>query len=336
MSADPGPRPDRAYPPIEPYDSGVLDVGHGHRLHWEVCGNPDGRPAVVLHGGPGSGCSPGMRRMFDPRRYRIVLFDQRNCGRSTPSAADPVVDLSTNTTPNLIDDIELLRTHLGVERWLVWGGSWGVTLALAYAQAHPERVGELVLAAVTSGTRREIEWITRDIGRVFPEAWERFRDAVPAAARDGDLAGAYSRLLHHPDPDVRATAAANWCAWEDTHMSLAPGARPSLSVADPGFQLMFARIVTHYWANGCFLADGQLLRGADRLAGIAGVLVHGRYDVSGPLDTAWALHRAWPESELVVVEDAGHNGKGIVDAVVSATDRFAQPVPPGPVDEAGP
>ena len=315
---------DPRYPPIEPYESGMLDVGDGHSLYWELCGNPDGKPAVVLHGGPGSGCTSGMRRMFDPQRYRILLFDQRNAGRSTPSASDPLVDLSANTTPHLLADMERLRVHLGVERWLVWGGSWGVTLALAYAEAFTQRVSELVLAAVTSGDRRETDWITRAMGRVFPREWERFRDAVPAADRDGDLSAAYSRLLHASDPAVRAKAAQDWCDWEDTHVSLAPDAEPYLSIADPAFQLVFARVVTHYWSNGCFLADGQLIRDAGRLAGIPGVLIHGRYDVSGPLDTAWALHKAWPGSELVVVEDAGHGGVGMIEAVVVATDRFAQ------------
>jgi proline iminopeptidase len=302
----------------------MLDVGDGHSLYWEACGNPQGKPAVVLHGGPGSGCSPGMRRLFDPRRYRVVLFDQRNAGRSRPSAADPVVDLSANTTPHLLADMERLRVHLGIDRWLVWGGSWGVTLALAYAQTHPERVSELVLAAVTSGARRETDWIIRDMGRVFPREWERFRGAVPAAERDGDLSAAYSRLLHDPDPAVRVKAALDWCDWEDTHVSLAPNAEPYLSIADPAFQLAFARVVTHYWSNGCFLADRQLLRNAGRLAGIPGVLVHGRYDISGPLDTAWALHRAWPDSELVVIGDAGHSGGGMTEAVVAATDKFAR------------
>jgi proline iminopeptidase len=315
---------DPRYPPIEPYDSGMLDVGDGHWLYWEVCGNPDGKPALVLHGGPGSGCSPGMRRLFDPRRYRIVLFDQRNAGRSRPSASASVVDLSANTTPHLIGDMERLRAQLGVDRWLVWGGSWGVTLALAYAQAHPERVSELVLAAVTSGARRETDWITRDMGRVFPREWERFRGAVPPAERDGDLSAAYSRLLHDSDPAVRAKAAQDWCDWEDTHVSLAPNSEPDLSIADPAFQLAFARVVTHYWSNGCFLADRQLVRNAGRLAGIPGVLVHGRYDISGPLDTAWALHRAWPDSELVVVGDAGHSGGSLTEAVIAATDRFAR------------
>jgi proline iminopeptidase len=311
------------YPPIEPYDTGTLDVGDAHSLYWEVCGNPDGKPAVVLHGGPGSGCSPGMRRYFDPARYRIVLFDQRNSGRSTPSARKPHVDLSTNTTPHLVADIEALREHLHVDRWLVWGGSWGVTLAFVYAEQHPERVSELVLAAVTNGTRREVEWITRDMGRVFPREWERFRDGVPEAERGGLLPAAYSRLVHDPDPAVRAKAAQDWCDWEDVHVSLAPDAEPRLSVADPALQLGLTRIVTHYWGNDHFLPDGQVLRDAGRLAGIPGVMVHGRFDVSGPLDTAWHMHRAWPDSELVVVGDAGHGGGGMTVAVVAATDRFA-------------
>ncbi|NUT45922.1 MAG: prolyl aminopeptidase [Saccharothrix sp.] len=315
---------DGRYPSSEPHESGMLEVGDGHALYWEVSGNPEGKPAVVLHGGPGSGSYPRMRGLFDPDRYRVVLFDQRNCGRSTPSAAGPVVDLSANTTPHLVADIEALRVHLGIERWLVSGGSWGVTLGLAYAQAHPQRVSEMVLAAVTSGDRRETDWITRDMGRVFPREWERFRDGVPPAERDGDLSAAYSRLLHDPDPGVRATAARAWCEWEDAHMSLAPDAEPFLSVADPAFQLTFARLVTHYWSHGCFLEDGQLLRDIERLHGIPAVLIHGRYDVSGPLDTAWALHRAWPGSELVVLDDTGHGGGSMTAAIVAATDRFAR------------
>jgi proline iminopeptidase len=311
------------YPPVEPYETGMLDVGDGHSLYWEACGHPDGRPAVVLHGGPGSGCSPGMRRYFDPARHRIVLFDQRNAGRSTPWAGEPAVDLSANTTPHLLRDVERLRKHLGIDRWLLFGASWGVTLGLGYAEAFPERVSELVLAAVTSPDRWLLRWITRDVGRVFPREWDRFRAGVPAADRDGDLAAAYGRLLHHPDPAVRARAAQDWCDWEDTHVSLAPDAAPALSVMEPARQLAIARLVTHYWGNGCFLDDGQLLRDAGRLAGIPGVMVHGRFDVSGPLDVAWRMHQAWPDSELVVLDDAGHGGSSMFDAVVAATDRFA-------------
>ncbi|MGY1839749.1 MULTISPECIES: prolyl aminopeptidase [unclassified Modestobacter] len=311
------------YPPVEPYDTGMLEVGDGHSLYWELCGNPDGKPAVVLHGGPGQGCTPGMRRQFDPARYRVVLVDQRNSGRSRPWAGEPVVDLSANTTAHLVADLERLREHLRIERWLVSGGSWGVTLGLAYAQAHPSRVTELVLGAITSGDRWLLRWITRDMGRVFPREWERFRDGVPAAERDGDLATAYSRLLHDPDPAVRTRAAQAWCDWEDTHVSLAPGHEPHLSVAAPEIQLAVARLVTHYWGNGCFLDDGQLLRDAHRLAGIPGVLVHGRLDVSGPLDVAWQLHRVWPDSELVVLGDAGHSGSNMREAVTAALDRFA-------------
>jgi proline iminopeptidase len=265
-----------------------------------------------------------MRGLFDPSRYRVVLFDQRNSGCSTPSATDPVVDLSANTTQHLVADIEALRVHLGIERWLVEGGSWGVTLALAYAQAYPERVTELVLAAVTNGDLRDTDWITRDMGRVFPREWERFRDGVPSAERDGDLSAAYSRLLNDPDSEVRAKAARGWCEWEDTHISLAPGATPSLSVADPAFQLAFARLVTHYWSHGCFLEDGQLVRDIERLHGIPAVLIHGRYDVSSPLGTAWALHRAWPGSELVVLDDTGHGGGSMTAAIIAATDHFAR------------
>lgn len=300
----------------------MLQVGDGHSLYWEVSGNPDGKPAVALHGGPGSGSSPGMRSLFRPDRYRVVLFDQRSSGRSVPSAADPVVDLAANTTQHLVADMEVLRAHLGIEHWMVWGASWGVTLALAYAQAHPERVTELVLSAVTDGDRHD--WITRDMGRVFPREWERFRDGVPVEERDGDLAAAYSRLLHDSDPEVRAEAARRWCEWEDTHMSLAPDAAPYLSVADPAFQLMFARIVTHYWSHDSFLAEGQLLRDIERIHGIPAVLIHGRHDVSGPLDTAWAFHRAWPGSELVVLDDTGHRGGSMTAAITAATDRFAR------------
>jgi proline iminopeptidase len=307
----------------------MLDVGDGNLVYWETCGNPDGKPAVVVHGGPGSGCTPGWRRFFNPAAYRIVLFDQRGCGRSTPLAGDPATDLSTNTTPHLIADMERLRRHLGIDRWLLFGGSWGSTLGLAYAQRHPERVSEIVLVAVTTGRRREIDWITQDVGRIFPEQWARFRDGVPPAERDGRLVEAYARLLNDPDPAVRERAARDWCDWEDTHVSLAPDHQPSERYQDPEFRMTFARLTTHYWSNDCFLEDGVLLREASRLTGIPGVLVHGRYDVSGPLDTAWELARAWPDADLIVVDDAGHYSGSMTGYLVAATDRFARTSPGG-------
>jgi proline iminopeptidase len=315
-----------SYPEVEPYDQGLLEAGDGQLVYWEACGNPDGKPAVVLHGGPGSGCNPGMRRLFDPGAYRVVLFDQRGCGRSRPNAADPATDLSVNTTHHLLGDIERLRRHLGVERWLVFGGSWGTTLGLAYAERHPDRVTEVVLVGIGTTRRHEVDWLTRRVGRLFPEQWARFRDGVPAADRDGDLAEAYARLLADPDPAVRERAARDWCRWEDSHVSVRPDHRPDPRYDDPVFRMTFARLVTHYWRHAAFLEDGALLAGAGRLAGIPGVLVHGRLDVSSPLDIAWELARAWPDAELVVLDEAGHSARdpGMTEAVVAATDRFAR------------
>jgi proline iminopeptidase len=307
---------------VEPYESGLLEVSDGHILYWETVGNPAGTAAVYLHGGPGGGSTPGARRNFDPSGFRAVLFDQRGCGRSRPLASGPDPDLSTNTTAHLVADIERLRERLGIDRWVVVGVSWGVTLGLVYAQRHPERVIAMVLGAVTAGTRREIDWITRDMGRVFPREWEQFAAAVPPAERNGDLATAYARLLANPDPQIRESAALQWCIWEDTHVSLMPGWTPTLRYEDPTFRVIFARLVTHYWSHGCFLTDYQVLNGMDRLAGIPAVLVHGRYDVSGPLDTAWQLHRAWPSSRLVVLDDAGHGGGSFTSELVAALNSF--------------
>jgi proline iminopeptidase len=310
------------YPPIEPYASGLLDVGDGHEIYWETAGNPHGIPAVWLHGGPGSGSTAGIRRSFDPAAYRIVVFDQRGCGRSRPLADSASADLTTNTTRHLIADIELLREHLGIGRWVVTGASWGVTLALAYAQRHPERVRAMVLVAVTSGRRLETDWITRDMRRVFPREWDEFAAGVPESERDGDLCAAYARLLANPDPAVTEQAALRWCRWEDTHVSLAPGWEPRLAYTQPTFRQVFARLVTHYWANGCFLDDTPILANMERIAQLPAVLVHGRYDVSGPLDTAWDLHRAWPASRLVVCGDDGHGGPGMTSAMIDATNFF--------------
>jgi proline iminopeptidase len=311
------------HPPTEPYETGLLPVSDGHLLYWETVGTPEGVPAVYLHGGPGSSAHPGARRHFDPARYRAVLFDQRGCGRSTPRASDPDADLSSNTTAHLIGDIERLREHLGVERWVVYGVSWGVTLALAYAQTHPGRVRAMVLSAVTAGSRREVDWIVRDMGRVFPREWDEFVSLVPSVATSGNIPAAYARLLADPDPAVRDRAALSWCVWEDTHMSLMPGWEPWLQTLPPDERLIFARLVTHYWGNDSFLPDGQILAEMNRVAHIPATLIHGRYDVSGPLDTAWRLHKAWPGSQLVVLGDAGHGGDSIGAATVDALDRYA-------------
>lgn len=313
------------FPPLEPYEHGLLDVGDGNRIYWEACGDPDGKPALVVHGGPGSGCGTGSRRYFDPERYRLVLFDQRGCGRSIPHASDPAVDMSLNTTRHLIEDMERLREHLGVERWLLYGGSWGSTLILAYAERHPERVSEIVLLGVTTTRRSEIDWLYRGVGRFFPDAWEQFRKGVPEADREGDLVAAYARLLESPDPEVRSKAARDWLAWEDTVISLESQGRPgAYSDRPPDAAVAFVRICSHYFSHGAWLEEGELLRNAGRLAGIPGVLLHGRLDLGSPLSTAWELAQAWPGAALVVVDDSGHTGSATMrELALGAVARFA-------------
>ena len=308
------------HPPIEPYDHGLLEVGDGHQVYWETCGNPDGKPAVVLHGGPGQGCTPGMRRMFDPARYRVVLLDQRGCGRSRPHAADPATSLRHNTTDHLVADLERLRVHLGIERWLVTGGSWGTTLALVYAERFPHRVTEIVLSAISTTRRSEIDWLYRGAGRFFPEAWQRFRDF----AGDDDVVAAYARLM--ADPDRRDGAALAWNAWEETVLSLEPGASKEVHSGPPDDALLaFVRLTTHYYAHAGWLSDGAVIRDAGRLAGIPGVLIHGRLDLSCPVTTAWELAEAWPGAELLVDDRSGH-GAGDVQRAwkLAALDRFAR------------
>lgn len=314
------------YPLVEPHARGMLDAGDGHRVYWETCGNAAGKPALVLHGGPGSGCTPGWRRYFNPERYRIVLFDQRGAGRSTPHASEPKIDLSTNTTQHLLADIELLRRHLHIERWLLLGASWGTTLALAYAERHPDRVTEMVLEGIATTTTAEIEWITRGVGMFFPDAWTRFRDGVPEAARSGNLADAYHRLLMDPDPAIRQKAARDWCDWEIAIVKLHADDPPNPRYDNPAFRLGFARLVTHYWRHAAWLEDGALVRHAHRLSQIPGVLIHGRLDLGSPLMTPWRLARNWPESELIIVDHAGHDAghREIAERMVAATDRFAQ------------
>jgi proline iminopeptidase len=313
------------YPPTRPYEQGMLEVGDGNAVYWETCGNPDGKPALIVHGGPGSGCSPGQGRTFDPERYRLVLFDQRGCGRSTPNASDPATDMRHNTTAHLIADMERLREHLGIDRWLLYGYSWGSTLILAYAEQYPERVSEIVISAVTMTRRSDIDWLYRGVGRFFPEQWERFLAGAGGIARDGDIVAAYARLAGHPDVAVREKATADWCAWEDAVvMTESKGSAKPYSSRPPLAKLAMVRICSRYFANGAWLEEGILLREAHRLAGIPAVLIHGRLDIGGPLQTAWELSQVWPDAGLRVVEDAGHlGGTTSTDHVIEALDRFA-------------
>jgi proline iminopeptidase len=323
------------YPELEPYAHGMFDAGDGQSLYWETCGNPAGKPAVVLHGGPGSGCTPGFRRYFDPAAYRIALFDQRGAGRSLPHASDPATSLDANTTHHLTADIEALREFLGVDRWLVWGISWGSTLALAYAEQHPQRVSEIVLHSVTMTRPADIDWLYHGVGRFFPEEWARFRAGAverewrgtgrwPGGEGAGDdLVAAYHRLLNDPDPVVQERAAQDWCAWEDAVVSLEEGWQPSPRYTDPRFRMAYARIVTHYFHHRAWLEDGALLRGAARLSGIPGVLAHGRLDLGGPPVTAWELAQAWPDAELHLVGGGHRGGPGMDEVLIAATDRFA-------------
>jgi proline iminopeptidase len=315
----------KPYPPTEPYERGLLDVGDGNLVYWETRGNPSGKPALVVHGGPGSSCLGSTGRSFDPDRYRIVLFDQRGCGRSLPHASDPATDMSVNTTEHLLGDMERLREHLGIERWLLHGGSWGSTLILAYAERHPERVSEIVILSVTTFRRSEIDWLYKGVARFFPEAWERFRAGVPESERDGDLLAAYARLMASPDEDIRAKAAVDWLAWEDAVISQEPVGIPNAYTdRPPAAQLAFVRICAHYFSNAAWLEEGVLLRNTNRLVGIPGVLIHGRLDMGSPLGTAWELAQAWPDAELLIVDDSGHTGsEAMNNEILEALDRFA-------------
>ncbi|MFS3134909.1 prolyl aminopeptidase [Gluconacetobacter sacchari] len=308
------------YPPIEPYRSGILETGDGHQVYWELCGNPDGIPVVFLHGGPGGGCTPAHRRLFDPARYRILLFDQRGCGRSRPHAG-----LDNNTTWHLVEDIERLRVLTGAERWVVFGGSWGSTLALAYAETHPDRVTGLILRGIFTLRRAELLWYYQEgASWLFPDKWERFLAPIPAAER-GDLMAAYRRRLTGPDPAARAEAAVAWSLWEGETLTLRPAPALSVQHAEAEYALAFARIENHYFVHGGWLDEGQLIRDVGRIRHIPAVIVQGRYDIATPMRTAWDLHRAWPEADFHLVDDAGHavSEPGIQTALLNATDRFA-------------
>lgn len=307
------------YPPIEPYESGHLDVGDGHRVYYERVGTPGGKPAVFLHGGPGAGCSPDHRRLFDPRRYDVLLFDQRGCGRSTPHAS-----LEANTTWHLVEDIECMRAFIGVERWMVFGGSWGSTLALAYAEKFPERVSELIVRGIYTATPEEIRWYYQfGVSQMFPDKWEGFLTPIPEQER-GDLVAAYNRRLTGDDPVEQLRAARAWSLWEGQTITLLPSPALDAQHGDDHFAIAFARIENHYFHNDCWLEPGQLLRDAGRLRGIPGVIVHGRYDMPCPAHYAWALHKIWTDAEFHLIEGAGHaySEPGILDKLIRATDRF--------------
>ncbi|RAK66490.1 prolyl aminopeptidase [Phenylobacterium kunshanense] len=307
------------FPDNEPFASGYLSTGGPHEIFYEECGNPNGKPCVILHGGPGGAINPTMRRFFDPAKWRMALFDQRGCGKSRPNAS-----LDDNTTWSLIEDIERLREHLGVEKWCVFGGSWGSTLALAYAIKHPERVESLVLRGIFLLTERELRWFYQDgASMLFPDAWQRFCAPIPAEER-GDMMAAYHKRLVHPDRRVQAEAAAAWSQWEGDTISIrGPEARPS-KFNEIDFAIAFARIECHFFVNGGFFPEHDwIIKNAHRLANIPGWIVQGRFDVVTPMESAWRLKSAWPQARFEVVWDAGHASTepGIVDALVRATDQ---------------
>jgi proline iminopeptidase len=308
------------YPPIDPYATGHLDVGDGHTIYYERCGKPGGKPAVFLHGGPGGGISPDHRRLFDPQFYDVLLFDQRGCGRSTPYA-----DLNANTTWHLVADIEKLRHVAGVEKWLVFGGSWGSTLALAYAETHPQHVSELVVRGVYTVTKAEIDWYYQfGVSEMFPEKWQRFLAPIPPDERH-DMVTAYHKRLNAEDRAQQLEAAQAWSIWEGETITLLPNAQYTKAFSDAHFALAFARIENHFFYHNAWLEDGQLLRDAYKLHGIKGTIVHGRYDMPCPARYAYQLHQAWPDADYHLIEGAGHafNEPGILDALIRATDKFA-------------
>lgn len=307
------------YPEIEPFESGMLNVGDGHQIYWERVGTKGAKPAVFLHGGPGGGFSPAHRRLFDPARYEIVLFDQRGCGKSTPHAG-----LEANTTWHLVADIERLREKFGFDKWQVFGGSWGSTLALAYAETHPERVTELILRGIYTLTKAELDWLYQfGVSEMFPDKWERFVAPIPEAER-GNLMAAYRRRLTSGDRASRIAAAKAWSLWEGETITLLPD--PSLTEQHGGddFALAFARIENHFFVHAGWLEEGQLIRDAHKLKGIPGVIIHGRYDMPCPARYAWELSKAWPDATLHIVEGAGHaySEPGILHHLIEATDRF--------------
>lgn len=313
------------YPEVEPYDHGLLPVGDGHSIYWEASGHKNGKPVVFLHGGPGGGTGPNQRRVFDPQKYRIILFDQRACGKSLPHASDPAADLSANSTWHIVEDMEKLRTHLHIEKWQVFGGSWGSTLALAYAQTHPERVTELILRGIFTLRESELHWFYQHgASEVFPDVWEKFLAPVPSHKRD-NLMAAYHELLFDEDPAVHVPAAVAWSGWESSAITLLPAPEVVDNFTQEAYAVAFARIENHFFVNKGWFEPEQLIKNAHKLADIPGVIVQGRYDMCTPVQTAWDLHKAWPQAKFKIIPDAGHafDEPGILDALIGATDSFA-------------
>ncbi|HEY9851545.1 MAG TPA: prolyl aminopeptidase [Leptolyngbyaceae cyanobacterium] len=310
------------YPPIEPYKEGKLQVSDLHTIHFEESGNPNGKPIVLLHGGPGGGCPPFYRQYFHPEKWRLIMFDQRGCGKSTPHA-----ELRENTTWDLVNDIEKLREHLGIEKWVVFGGSWGSTLSLAYSETHPERCKGIILRGIFMLRRKELQWFYQEgTSYIFPDAWEEYLKPIPPEER-GDMITAYYKRLTHSDPNIRMEAARAWSVWEGSTSRLFPDPNLMQKFGEDRFAEAFARIECHYFMNkGFFDPEDQLLLNVDRIRHIPGVIIHGRYDIVCPMISAWELHRAWPEAELIVIPDAGHSMSepGILSALIEATDKFAE------------
>lgn len=298
---------------FEPFDVGFLDVGNGHRLYYEQIGNPSGTPVVYFHGGPGSGCTPGARRNFDPKLHRAVLFDQRSSGQSTPHASEENVHWASIDMEHHLSDIEQLREHIGISKWIVFGLSWGAVLGATYAERYPERVTAVVLGAFSTGTAYDVDWLTIHAGRFFPAEWNEFVNHIPTALKTSRVVDAYNDLLMDANPTTRVQAAAAWCKWENAHVATTAISRPNPRFEDPKFQMGFARQVTHCWRHNNWLSENQIIANAGRLSNIPGWLIHGRLDLSGPLDAPWKLQQVWPGSTLIIVDDEGHGGIKMVE-----------------------
>ncbi|HUQ58747.1 prolyl aminopeptidase [Lentzea sp.] len=313
------------YEQVEPYAQGMLDVGDNQKIHWEASGNPTGKPAVIFHGGPGSGLNARWRQDFDPQHWNLVLWDQRGAGKSTPPASDPATSMEHNTTQHLVDDAEKLRKHLKIDKWMLVGGSWGSTLVLAYAIQHPTRVSEIIIPAVTTSRPEEHAWITRGLSMFYPDYFEDFKNGVPEEDQNGNLAAAYNKLLNSPDQRTREKAAWDWNKWDLSTMTGGDNNFEGTRYEDPTTRYLMARMVTHYWANEAFLEPNYVMDNLDELKGIPGILIHGRNDFGGPLHTAWEVAKRWPDAELVILNDGGHqakDGNSMDKAIAAAVEKF--------------